>query len=254
MTAQVGQRLVAAGLAAFLAFISIPKAGSQQVVDLELVLAIDTSGSVDPWEFNLQILGLAEAFRDPEVQAAIAGSTPNGIAVAVVQWSGPTEQALATPWMLVSDRLSAELLATGIEVMGRQFMGRTGIAGALAYALRMLTNNGFVGHRRVIDLSGDGRSNDPHDPAAVRDAAVAAGITVNGLAILTDVPDLDSFYRAHVVGGPDAFLMIAKDYQDFVHAIRRKLLREIRGTPIGAMPLPDARPQTLGRRLPAASR
>lgn len=201
-------------------------------VDLELVLAIDTSGSVDPWEFKLQLQGVAAAFRDPEVQAAIEGATPNGLAAALVQWSGPGEQIMAVDWTKIVDARSAAGFAARIETAGRQFMGRTGLADALQFGIEAFATSPFDGHRQVIDLSGDGEPNDGRAPGAVRDAAVAAGITVNGLAVMTDVPGLDRYFRQHVVGGPGAFLMTAADYQDFVVAIRRKLLREIRGTPL----------------------
>lgn len=215
-----------------LAVVRSASAADGAPVDLELVLAIDTSGSVDPWEFKLQLQGVAAAFRDAEVQAAIEGATPNGLAAALVQWSGPGEQILAVDWTKIVDARSAAGFAARIEVAGRQFMGRTGLADALQFGIAAIATNRFDGHRQVIDLSGDGEPNDGRAPGVVRDAAVAAGITVNALAVMTDVPGLDRYFRQHVVGGPGAFLMTAADYQDFVVAIRRKLLREIRGTPL----------------------
>ncbi len=219
--------------AALLALAVAPApSGAGTPVDLELMLAIDTSGSVDPWEFKLQLQGVAAAFRDPEVQAAIEGATPNGLAAALVQWSGPGEQIMAVDWTKIVDARSAAGFAARIEAAGRQFMGRTGLADALEFGIAALATSPFDGYRKVIDLSGDGEPNDGRAPGAVRDAAVAAGITVNGLAVMTDVPGLDRYFRQHIVGGPGAFLMTAADYQDFVVAIRRKLLREIRGTPL----------------------
>ena len=208
-------------------------AGQGAPVDLELVLAIDTSGSVDPWEFSLQIRGLAAAFRDPTVQAAIAGSTPNGLAVALVQWSGAGEQLGTADWVLIGDGAAAADFARQIETSGRQFMGRTAIAGALHFATALILRNPYDGARKVIDLSGDGWSNDGPDPGAARDAAILAGITVNGLAVTTDRADLGRYFRERVIGGPDAFVVTAQDYEDFVRAIRVKLLREIGGTPVG---------------------
>jgi hypothetical protein len=215
-------------------------AGQGAPIDLELVLAIDTSGSVDPWEFGLQIRGLAAAFRDPVVQAAIAGSTPNGLAVALVQWSGAGEQLATAGWALVRDRATAADFARQIETSGRQFMGRTAIAGALHFATDLILRNPYDGARKVIDLSGDGRSNDGPDPGPARDAALLADITINGLAVTTDRADLGHYFRERVIGGPDAFVVTAQDYEDFVRAIRIKLLREIGGTPIG-----DAGPRTI---------
>lgn len=219
-------------------------------VDLELVLAIDTSGSVDPWEFNLQLRGIAAAFRDPEVQAAIEGSTPGGLAVTLVQWSGPQEQLATTGWAVLTDGTSATAFAAQTEADGRQFMGRTAIASVLEFATLLLTHNRFDGYRKVIDLSGDGRANEGRAPGDARDAAVAADITVNALPIMTDVADLDLYYRDQVIGGPGAFLLSALDFDDFARAIRQKLLREIGGTPVGEAPA-DA---ILGARLAAADR
>ena len=229
---EASRRLIGA-VALLLAAGAPAPAGQGAAVDLELVLAIDTSGSVDPWEFGLQIRGLAAAFRDPTVQAAIAGSTPNGLAVALVQWSGAGEQLRTTDWALIEDRGSAAEFARRIEASGRQFMGRTAIAGALRFATALILRNPYAGARKVIDLSGDGRSNDGQGLGAARAAAILAGITINGLAVTTDRADLGRYFRERVIGGPDAFVLTAQDYEDFVRAIRIKLLREIGGTPIG---------------------
>jgi hypothetical protein len=203
-------------------------------VDLELVLAVDVSGSVDPPEYELQTRGLAQAFRDPEVQAALQAPGRQGIAVSLVQWSGRFQQAAAIDWTLVHDAPSAEGFARRIETMGRRFQAETGIAPALAFALQQLQQDRFTGGRQVIDISGDGPSNVGGPPDAIRDGAAAARITINGLAIVNEVPDVDLYYASHVIGGPDAFLVVAKDYEDFARAIRRKLLREIESAPIAA--------------------
>jgi hypothetical protein len=230
-------------------------AGQGAPVDLELVLAIDTSGSVDPWEFSLQIRGLAAAFRDPRVQAAIAGSTPNGLAVALVQWSGAGEQLSTTDWALIADGTAAADFARRIETSGRQFMGRTAIAGALRFATALILRNPYDGARKVIDLSGDGRSNDGQGLGAARDAAILTGITVNALAVTTDRADLGRYFRERVIGGPDAFAVTAQDYEDFVRAIRIKLLREIGGTPVGdaeqGAPEPSGAALRVAKRPPA---
>jgi hypothetical protein len=209
-------------------------------VDLELVLAVDVSASVDPPEFELQTRGLAEAFRDPEVQAALQAPGRHGIAVALMQWSGRFQQVVGVDWTLVHDAPSAEAFARRIETMARRFQAETGIAGALAFAIRQLQQNRFAGTRQVIDISGDGPSNVGGPPDGVRDAAAAAKITINGLAIVNDVPKLDLYYADHVIGGPDTFLIVAKDFEDFARAIRRKLLREIESAPIAARDAPAA--------------
>ena len=205
-------------------------AAPQTAVDLELLLAVDASGSVDEREFDLQTRGLAEAFRDPEVSAALAAYAPGGAALGLMQWSGRGQQVLAVDWTLVRDRAAAHAFADAIAGAGRRVLGETAIADALASAIDQLERNRFRGARRVIDLSGDGPTNAGGAPDPLRDAAVALGITVNGLAIVHEAPLLDYYYAEHVVGGPGAFTMMAKDYQDFAQAIRRKLLREIEGS------------------------
>lgn len=206
-----------------------PGAAAQTAVDLELVLAIDTSGSVDTYEFSLQTRGIAEALRDPEIHAALRAYATRGVAMAAMQWSSRRQQAIAVDWMVVSDAASAVTFADRLERTGRLILGETAIADALSLAVDMLASNAFDGDRQVIDISGDGPTNSGGDPDPVRDAAVALGVTINGLAILNEVWDLDQYYREHVTGGPGAFVIAAKDYGDFGHAMRLKLLREIQG-------------------------
>jgi hypothetical protein len=207
-------------------------ARAQAHVDLELVLAVDSSGSVDFAEFELQAGGLARAFRDPEVVEAIEGAAPNGIAVSMIQWSGRRQHLTVVDWTKVTDAASAGALATAIEAAGRVLIGETAIADALQFAADELGYGPFHGARRVIDVSGDGPTNAGSDPDPVRDAAVLAGMTINGLAILNESPTLDRYYADHVIGGPDAFILTASDYDDFARAIRLKLLREILGAPL----------------------
>jgi hypothetical protein len=207
-------------------------ARAQMDVDLELVLAIDSSGSVDFAEFELQARGIAHAFRDPEVIEAIEGAAPNGIAVAVIQWSGRHQHLAVVDWTKVTDAPSADALAATIEATGRVLIGETAIADALQFATEKLTYGPFRGARQIIDLSGDGPTNAGRDPDSIRDAAVWSGITINGLAILNESPTLDLYYAEHVIGGPDAFVVPAADFRDFARAIRQKLLQEIRGAPL----------------------
>lgn len=212
----------------------------QTAVDLELILAVDASGSVDEGEFELQTRGLAEAFRDPAVGAALAAYAPGGAALSLMQWSGRGQQVVTVDWTLVRDGAAAHAFADAIAGAGRRLLGETAIAEALAFAIDQLERNRFEGARRVIDLSGDGAANAGGDPEAARDAAVALGITVNGLAIINEAPVLDYYYAERVVGGPGAFTMVAKDYQDFAQAIRRKLLREIEGAGLALQEAPPA--------------
>ena len=213
-----------------------PRAQGQEPVDLELVLAVDTSGSVDAQEFALQIHGIANAFRDAEVHAALSAVGSRGIAVTLVQWAGRRQQVVAVDWMIVKDERSASTFASRVATTGRWILGETAIADALAYSTQLFQANGFDAPRRTIDISGDGVTNSGIDPDVSRDAAVATGVTINGLAIVNETPDLDQYYRDHVVGGDGAFLMIAKNYQDFSDAIRRKLIDEIRGAPVSSAP------------------
>lgn len=204
-----------------------------QDVDLQLVLAMDSSGSVNLREFQLQVVGTARALRDPEVIEAIERWTPNGVAVSVVHWSGRRQQLVAVDWTRVGDRASVEALAATIEAMGRSLLGETAIGDMLRFAIDHLERGPFRGARRIVDVSGDGKSNDGVAPGLIRDAAAAAGITINGLAILNDDLTVDLYYADHVIGGPDAFVTTAHDYRDFARAMRLKLLQEIRGAPLG---------------------
>ncbi len=228
----------AAGIVGFLLAALLHPAASraQASVELELVLAVDASSSVSGPEFDLQVRGLADAFRAAEVVQAIAEVGPGGIAVALVQWSSPGSQVVAVGWTRVADAASVEALARRIEHSGRLILGETSIDGALAFAAEQLHVNRFAGRRRVIDLSGDGQANWGPDPDAVRDRAVAAGITINGLAVTNEQPRLGDYYRDHVIGGPGAFVMAADDYADFARAMRAKLIREIGQDVISSAP------------------
>jgi hypothetical protein len=224
--------LLGVGLALLFASAAVTGARADAGVDLELVLAIDSSGSVDFGESELQMAGIARAFRDPAVIEAIEGSTPNGVAVAVIEWSGPGQQLVGVDWTRITNAPTAAALAARIETMGRGLIGETAIGEALRFATGLLAYGPFQGARRIIDVSGDGPSNAGGEPEPMRDAAALAGVTINGLAILRENPGLDRYYAEHVIGGPDAFVMIAEHYDDFARAIRQKLLREIRGAPL----------------------
>lgn len=211
-------------------------AAAQQLVDLELLLAIDTSSSINDEEYRLQIDGLAAAFRDPAVAAAIEAGGNRGIAVAVVQWAEGPGQSLVVPWTRVRNRAEAILLARRIAATPRAIAGgATAISYALEFAAAEIDNNGFDGLRKVIDLSGDGRANHGPVPTVGRDRALAKGITVNALAILNEIPLLDRYFLKHVIGGGDAFVMVAKDWMDFAEAIREKLVREISLLPLASL-------------------
>jgi len=218
------------------------RAAEGGAVDLELLLAVDTSSSVSAEEFDLQMRGLSEAFRHPAVLAAIEAVGDLGIAVALIQWSDARNQFVAIDWTEVRDEASATALADEIDSSPRFLIGGgTAIGGALEFALRQFELSPFAGLRKVIDLSGDGRTNQGADPAEQRDLAVERGVTINGLAILNEDVYVDRYYRVNVIGGTGAFVMTAADYEAFADAILQKLVKEIAGVPVAAAP-PDLPP------------
>lgn len=206
------------------------------MVDLELVLAVDASGSIDRIEFGLQMQGIADAFRDPQVIAA-AGSGPHGrIAVTLMLWAEANRPKEALPWQVVGSREEAEAFARAVETMPRGIAaGGTGIGKALQFATWEIQRNSYDGLRKVIDLSGDGRETAFREFSLTiddgRQVALHAGITINGLAILNDVPLLEAYFATRLIGGFDAFVMTADSFDDFGRAIRRKLIKEIEYTP-----------------------
>jgi len=212
-------------------------AAARQLVDLELVLAVDISSSVSTEEFELQMGGLADAFRDPLVAAAIRASGDLGVAVSLIQWSDNRRQFLAVDWALLRGEASTRAFADKIAAAPRLVVagGGTAIGGALKFGASQIKSNGYERLRQVIDVSGDGRTNQGWPDAPLRDAAIARGITINGLVILNDEPELDSYYYANVIGGPGAFVMTTMDFHSYARAILAKLIREIAGAPVAAI-------------------
>ena len=197
-------------------------------VDLALVLAIDTSGSVSNDRMTLQIQGCAHALQHPNVIAAVRSGRHGRIAVTFVQWSSKDRQDQVIDWTLVEDESSARSLAAAIMRADRSIPGATSISGAIDFSVKLITECGYRATRCVIDISGDGRDNDgDRDVTMARDDAVAAGITVNGLPILEVEEELDRYYRESVIGGPDAFMIAADDFESFGKAILQKLVTEI---------------------------
>lgn len=206
-------------------------------VRLELLLAVDCSYSVSDEEFDLQMQGIALAFEHPSILAAIEQSGRQGIAVSLVQWSSVNDQAVAVGWTHIKDVGDALAFAKDVRGVGRLIDGgATSLGTVMTKAVGAIMSNGFESERRVIDVSGDGRANEGYSPAHARAYANRAGITVNGLAILNEEPDLAAYYLAWVVGGAGSFLLTADDYDDFVEAMRRKLHTEITGPPIASTP------------------
>lgn len=216
--------------AALIAIVSSLAGAQAQPVDLQLILAVDTSGSVDATRFELQKQGYIAAFRNPRVMNA-AQSGPNGaIAVTMTQWTGPALQVHVVPWTIVKDDASARGFAAAIEDAPRQlFFGGTSISGAIDHALTLFPQTTFKAARKVIDISGDGTNNRGRMVSAARDEAVSAGIIINGLPITVLEPELARYYRENVIGGPGAFAIAAENYEQFADAILKKLLVEISG-------------------------
>lgn len=224
-------------------FLAGPLAASAraQQVDLEIVLAMDGSGSISSDEFLLQVIGTAAALKDPSVQQAILSGPTGRVAIAAVIWSDAAFPKYPTEWHLLNSRSSIDGFAQRLlnfnnpaNAGKRQGKGGggTGIGAGIVYALDMIRNNGFSGSRKVVDVSGDGVETDPWFKKAftlpdARQQAKAQGVTVNGLAILTDNWKLDQYYRAEVISGPGSFVVKAVDFDAFAVAIRNKMLREM---------------------------
>ncbi len=217
-----------------LAVFAAPSARAQAPVDvdLQLVLAVDASGSVSQDRFELQMRGYAAAFRDPAVLNAIRANAAGAIAVTMFQWTGPALQVHAVPWTLIRDAASANAFAAAIEAAPRQlFGGGTSISGAIDYAMTLLPQSRFRPIKRVIDISGDGANNRGRPAHEARDEAVKAGVIINGLPIIVFDPTLDRYYFENVIGGPGSFVIAAERYETFAAAVRRKLIQEIAGQP-----------------------
>jgi Protein of unknown function (DUF1194) len=215
-------------------FLAAPRAAAAEAgYDLALVLAVDCSGSVDRREYELQLDGIAAAFRDPEVIAA-TGAGPHGrIAVNLMTWGDPEFEKFSSGWQTIGSADAARSFADMAETFEGRTGGGTGLGVAIAYGLTLLATGGVQATRHVIDVSGDGIESwefrAPHFTLAdAQRLRARAGVTVNGLAIRTDFPTLDRYYRDQVAAGPGNFVMAVDTYRDYAEAIRIKLLREIR--------------------------
>jgi hypothetical protein len=204
------------------------QAHAQTEVDLKLALMVDASGSVDRYRFELQKRGYVAALRNPRVLGAVMGGRTQSIAISMVQWTGPFLQSVVLPWTVIKDEASMKTAAAVIENTPRQlFGGGTSISGAIDYAMAMFPQAPFKSERQVIDISGDGSNNGGRSVIRARDEAVAKDVTINGLPILAVEPYLDQYYRDYVIGGPGAFMIVAKDFESFADAILKKMIIEI---------------------------
>lgn len=196
-------------------------------LDLALVLAVDVSGSIDTERFNIQRNGYAAAFSNRSVIDAIAGGAHGAIAVTFVEWSGPGHQQQMVGWTLVNDATSSAGFGKAIAQTGRAYSDWTSISGAIDFSTNLLQGSGFAAERQVIDVSGDGPNNSGRPVTDARNAALASGITINGLPITATEPQLDAYYRENVVGGAGSFTIVVQDFDTFATGVLNKLVKEI---------------------------
>jgi hypothetical protein len=230
-----------------LASLPLPALAEDRQVDLELILAVDVSRSMDAMEQRVQRQGYIEAIKHPEVLAAIKSGMLGRIAVTYYEWAGPGSQQIVVPWTVIDGLDSAEAFAGRIEpglVIGR--FG-TSISASIGFGARLFDGNGFSSPRHVIDVSGDGPNNIGPPILPAREEVLKKGITINGLPIMLErsgvdpfsVPNLDAYYRDCVVGGPGAFTLAVTAIDQFEIAIRRKLIQEIATAAPRAEPIAD---------------
>ena len=220
-----------------LAFPAASSAAEQ--VDLLLVLAADVSRSIDSEKFQLQRDGYAAAITDPRVLEAIKSGRTGRIGVSFVEWSGLTSQRVVIDWTTISDAESAKNFADRLLEAPRSFADRTSISSAIEFAMAHLARAPFESARHTIDVSGDGTNNSGGEVTQARDVAVAQGVAINGLVILSETPlawnpdhtnpagGLENYYRNNVIGGPGAFVMAAEGFNSFGRAIVKKMIAEV---------------------------
>jgi hypothetical protein len=233
-------RLIRCALAlAALVVIGTAVVDAAEQVDLLLVLASDVSRSVDHPKFLLQREGYAAAVSDPHVLDAIKSGPHQRIALCFVEWSGFGAQKLVIDWTMIDGAPAARKFGDQLIELPRSFADRTSISGGIEFAVAQLEHAPFEAQRRTIDVSGDGTNNAGRDVKLARDEALAKGIVINGLVILSDRPvpwnaehtnppgGLDKYYQDNVVGGPGAFVLVAENFNSFGRAIIKKLIAEI---------------------------
>jgi len=231
------RRRFLAGLGAGIAVAALP-ARAAEAVDLQLVLAADVSRSIDNYRFQLQRQGYATAIADPRVVRAMTGGRLKRLALTYCEWSGPGAQRTMVDWAVIDGMDSAEDFAARLLAPPRPFAGSTAVGEAIMFSMDELKRCPFPAERRTIDVSGDGTNTSGVPAGTARDAAVEAGITINGLAILSDTPSpwnpqhthppggLDEWYRANVIGGNGSFMLSVMGFDTFAYAMVNKLSRE----------------------------
>ena len=199
---------------------------AQTPVSIELVLLVDTSLSVNNEEYDLQMSGIAQAFRSEDIINLIG--LYDGVAVTLIQWGGWTSEKHTVPWQLLKSRRSILEFARQVEQTRRENVGYfTAIGTAIGAAIKTIVENEYAGKLRKIDVSGDGVNNAGPRPQSTKAIAEQLGITVNGLAVRTDLSILDQYYRENVISGPGAFVITAERYSDFARAMHKKLKKEL---------------------------
>jgi hypothetical protein len=215
----------------FIVFAAIAVLGAAaQAAAVALVLAVDVSESVSTERYLLQHDGIARAFETPSLTEAIAAA-PGGIEALVLEWSDPEKIAVTVGWTRIANRAAAAAFTSEVRATRRTSSGLTAIGAAMLAAAAAFEHMPEPAAHRVIDVSGDGMANFGPPPAGVRDQLVAQGITINGLAILTEEPWLDDYYRHNVIGGTSGFVLVAETMDSFADAMLKKLVQEIAGMP-----------------------
>ncbi|MEO1747100.1 MAG: DUF1194 domain-containing protein [Pseudomonadota bacterium] len=217
--------------------LSICFPASAEQVDVELVIAVDVSGSMDFGELRTQRRGYVEAFRSSEVHSAISSGLIGAVAVMYVEWARDDLKRVIVPWTRLERPADAVAFSDRLDAAGLGNMRNTSITGAIGYGVEQLENNAFNGVRLVIDISGDGPNNQGGLVTRARDRAVSRGVIINGLPLVTepwrerlifgDSGDLAAYFHACVIGGPGSFVIAVKQWEEFASAVRRKLVLEL---------------------------
>lgn len=228
------------GVAAVMSSLISPPVSAQQnnIVDVELVLAVDASWSMDFEEQLIQRDGYANAFRSEDVIEAILYGGYGKVAVTYVEWAGDSSQEIVVPWTLIDSEEASYAFAASLQNGSPRHFRRTSISGAISFSASLFDENDFEGVRKIIDVSGDGPNNQGPPVVQARDAAVEAGITINGLPLMTNspnsgigyaIPNLDVYFAECVIGGGLAFVIPVRSWEEFPEAVRRKLVLELAG-------------------------
>jgi hypothetical protein len=239
MTSLTKRQLLLTGAAAAATTVLPSLSRAESVVDLLLILSADVSRSVDDEKFQLQREGYAAAISDPTVVRLMQAGPHGAIGLTLVEWSNAGSASVMVPWAQITCAADAETFAERVRTVPRLYRDRTSISTGIDYSVALLDRAPFTADRKVIDVSGDGTHNSGRDVTLARDEALARGIVINGIVILSAVPlainpththppgGLQKYYEDNVIGGPGAFALAAESFQHFGQAIRQKLIKEI---------------------------